>query len=233
MKSILRQILVGLTVIALTACGSSGGNGTKVEENGLTKDINNLVPEDTLEKIIGLGMPIHRGDNPPKIEGIYNVSPLILTASNIPSDPIGNRFKDLHINFYEQNNENLTIKINYQTNGNSSGNGIGSFIVGTGNQFTIFSEIDDVTNGQENVSVQIYSGTITEQGIEDYYEAIFMVDDKGDKNNVIISNGQGRVAYDSDGISEPVHSISFRSLKKINKPMKFQYTNISNSRLKN
>ena len=226
MKSVLKQILVVSMVIALTACGNGGSDSIdveesakKVEDNGLTKDINDLVPEDILEKIIALGMPIHKGAKPPKMEGIYEVSPDILIATNIPSDSIGHRFDDLHIKFYNQNNKNLTIKIDYQQDKSESGHGIGSFIVGTDNQFTIFSKIDGVNWGKKSVSVQIYSGTITEEGIEDYYNALFMIDDKGDAKNILIENGQGRVFYDSDGMSKSINSIKFKSLKRLNKPI--------------
>lgn len=232
MNNILRQILVGLAVLALTACGGSSSSNTKVQDNGLTKGINDLVPEDILEEMISLGMPIHRGGKPPKIEGIYKVRPLILLASNIASDPIGQRFADLHIDFHKQNNKKLTIKINYQSSRTSSGYGIGSFIVGQDNKFTIFSRIDDLTEGQKSISVQVYSGIITDDGIEDYYQALFMVDDKGDSKNILIDNGDGRVGYDNDGVSEKVDSLDFKLVRnQKNTLLESLYRDISSSKV--
>ena len=223
MNNILKQILIGLTVLALTACGSSGSK-KKVQDNGLTKEINDLVPEDILEEMISLGMPIHRGGKPPKMEGIYYMAPVILLASNIPSDPIGNRFDDYLIKFYGQDNQKLTIQTKYKSvSASNTGHGGGSFIVGTDNKFTIFSKVDDITRGHQSVVVDVWSGTITNNGIEDLYLAVFVIDNKGG-GGVVIGNGQGRVVYDSDGVSEKKDNIDFKILKsQDNKLLKPKY----------
>jgi len=230
MNNILRQIIIGLAVLALTACGGSGGDGAKIEENGLTKDINHLVPKEILEKMISLGMPINKGGTPPKMEGIYQIKPFILQASNVPGDAAGDRFTYQHVEFYKQNNKKLTIKINFQSSGDESGHGIGSFIVGTDNKFTIFSRIDGILEGEKFVSVDVYSGIITDSGIADYHMGTFMIDDKGDPKNIMLNNGQGRIAYDADGISEKIDNLNF---KRINNPegvlSETQYPNLMSS----
>ena len=230
MNNILRQIIIGLAVLALTACGGSGGGSTKVEKNGLTKDINHLVPKEILEKMISLGMPIHKGGTPPKIEGIYQIKPFILQSSNVPGDAAGDGFADMHVEFYKQNNKKLTIKINYNELGDQSGHGIGSFIVGTDNKFTVFTKVDGILEGEKFVSVDVYSGIITDNGIADYHHGTFMIDNKGDPKHIMLDNGMGRVAYDADGISEKIDNLNF---KRINNPegalSETQYPNLMSS----
>lgn len=186
----------------------TGENHAQIEENGLTKDINALVSEDILKTIMDLGMPIYKGDKPPEVEGIYKASPFVLKASNRLNDTVGYKFSDKYIRCYNQNSSALTIKIDYR-NGPESGNVLNGFIVGKGDQFTIFTKINGDYGGQKFISIQIFSGTIAEKGIKDFHEANFMIDDKGDSEDVLIENGQGRIVHDSDGMSETVDREEF------------------------
>ena len=187
-------------------------NQVTVEANGLTESINNLVPEYIIEEMKSLGMPIYTGDSPPKdLENIYLASPFILKGSNISTDVIGFKFADYYLKLYNQNNDFLTIKVDYK-NGNENGKGIGSFIVGNFSSFSIFSEINTIKNGETAKTVFIYSGTITDDGIENLHIAGFMIDNNG-YSPPFIKNGDGRVIYDSSGLSETVNSFKFSKVK--------------------
>ena len=59
---------------------------SKVQANGLTVDINKLIPDTTLTKIKNLGMPINTGATPPNITNMYLASPFILKNSNVAND---------------------------------------------------------------------------------------------------------------------------------------------------
>lgn len=174
----------------------------ELDENGLTKDITDLVPQEILDEIIANGLPIYGGGNPPNIEGSFFVSPLILLDSNRPDDSPGDLFSDTELNFAEQNNQNLAVMVDF-ISGDQVGTGIGSFIVGEGCQFSVFVEVL-VTNlsGAEAQTVKVISGCLDENGISDLFTAIFMIDDNGDPNNEFIENGEGRVFHDEDGFSE-------------------------------
>ncbi len=150
-------------------------NQVTVEANGLTESINNLVPEYIIEEMKSLGMPIYTGDSPPKnLDNSYLATPLILKGSNISKDIIGYKFPDLYLKLHNQDNNLLTIKIDY-LNGNSTGKGIGSFIVGKFSSFSIFSEIITIYKGKTSSQIFVYSGTIAEDGIENLHVAGFMV----------------------------------------------------------
>lgn len=190
--------VIALIGITATSCKK---DDKKVESNGLTKDINDLVPESVLKQIDSLGMVIHKGGNPPTITGTYFASPFVLKNSNISYDQIGYTFADYSVTFYDQDNENLEVKVNY-VNGPETGNGIGGFIVGEDDEFTVFAEMNAAANGDSATMVHVISGKMVQEGIKDLYFANFMIDNRGNPNGYWIENGQGRIVYDSDGMSE-------------------------------
>ncbi|MBL7816115.1 MAG: hypothetical protein JNL70_13945 [Saprospiraceae bacterium] len=178
----------------------------EIQANGLSRAINDLVPSDILQTIIDLGMPINKGGKPPLIEGNkYKSSPMILLSTNVPGESTGGQYNDYIVTFSQQNSTDLTIKIDF-VSGTEKGTGLGSFMAGTGNDFTIFSQIDvESTNqvaGVKAKTVVIMSGTWTPTGIKNFHTALFMLDDKGDPNDVWLENGEGRIFYDKDGFSE-------------------------------
>lgn len=212
MKKVSSLLLVGLfsTILLTIGCKKEESAG-KIQENGLTKEINDFIPEAILNEMKGLGMPINTGGNPPSIEKIYHASPFILKASNRESDVIGMSFADYNVKFYEQNNEQLTIKSDYK-NGGEEGSGIGGFIVGENNQFTVFSEVNSQYLGESAKLTHVISGKLTEEGIENLYFANFMLDNNGNPNGIWIEDGEGRVIYDSDGMSETIPSLKSASI---------------------
>lgn len=174
----------------------------KVDENGLTKEINNIIPDDILTTMLGMGMPINGGNKPPELIGTYFVSPFVLDSSNVPDEVAGKLFADFVVTFYDFNPRKLTVKIDYD-NGPETGTGVGSYIVGEDNQFSVFCEIKAtqlVVFKAE--ATMIFTGTLTDNGIENFWYANFMVDNHGDEDGLWLENGQGRIIYDSDGFSE-------------------------------
>jgi hypothetical protein len=181
---------------------------TTLDEDGITDDINKIVPKEIQKKMTDIGLPIYGGGNPPtNVTGTYKVSPLILKKSNFSDGySVGYKFNDVYITFSEQNNDDLTIKFQISEDNGITGEGTGAYIVGEGNKFTIFVEVKSYEeNGKYRATTaQIYSGTMTSTGIKDLYNALVMVDDNGNPN--LIKDGQGRLFYDSDGLSERVSS---------------------------
>lgn len=216
MKTYLIKTILFVLLILFVGCTEdeeeTNTNKVTVEANGLTESINNLVPEYIIEEMKSLGMPIYTGDSPPKnLENIYLASPFILKGSNISTDVIGSKFPDLYLKLHNQNNNLLTIKVDYK-NGSEIGNGIGSFIVGKFSSFSIFSEVNTINDGKTAKTVFVYSGTIAEDGIESLSIAGFMIDNNG-YSPPFIKNGDGRVFYDSSGFSEIVNSFKTSKIK--------------------
>lgn len=194
--------LILLLFALFSSCEQEEEMTPRLDENGLTRDITDLVPQYILDEMERLGMPINSGGNPPNIEDTYFATPFILENSNRPGENPGLRFADYKVTFSGQDNSALTIMVDYQ-NGPESGTGLGSFIVGNDCKFSVFVELNSIHSGGSNAkSIQVISGNLVNNGIEDFYVANFMVDDFGDPQNVWIENGEGRIIADQDRFSE-------------------------------
>ena len=207
----MRKSLIALCIVfASFACILSSCDETLV----LSKEIKNIVPDSTLTKITDLGMPINKGKKPTSLENYYKASPFILKESNIAADVIGRSFSDYNFHLYDQDNDNLSIKLDY-SNGGEEGTGLGGFISGNGNDFSVFIKVHSTYQGYEADIIHIISGTMSPEGIKDMYFANFMLDNKGNAGKVWIENEQGRVIYDSDGLSPIVTSLQAKVLDKV------------------
>jgi len=178
-----------------------------VNEKGLTEDIRNIIPDEYIETLKDFGFQVNGGNTPPNVEGCYLAGVLELVAKNFSA---GVAFqKDMYLTFYEQNNENLTVKINYNlwsdhgTLGTSTVDvkGLGSFIVGTGNKFTIFAESIRTDGNSTAKTVETFSGEITANGIEDYQWAVIMIDNGDGNDGKWIGNGQAYIKIARDGLA--------------------------------
>ncbi len=188
-------------IFALFVYGCKDDVSNLVNEDGLTKEIVNLVPDSILTEMKSMGMPIYGGKNPPNIENSYIASPFVLKASNRESDEIGHTYSDYYVKFHNQDNKNLKIKMDYQ-NGREKGTGMGSYIVGEGSKFSVFIEVNATENEDSKAKlVHVVSGEWTSDGIKNLYFANFMLDNYGNTSGYWIENGDGRVIYDSDSFS--------------------------------
>ncbi len=62
--------------------------------------------------------------------------------------------------------------------------------------------------------LQIISGTLTSEGIKDFYFLNYMIDNYGNEGGYWIENGEGRVIYDSDGISPVTDNFKSTQIKE-------------------
>ncbi|MCL2129282.1 MAG: hypothetical protein FWH35_02900 [Treponema sp.] len=202
MKNWKKYFLVCLVILLIIFIACKPGANDDNNDDGLTKEIHNIIPDDILEAFKELGIEINGGKNPPNIEGTFLVSPLLLIESNF-SDSLspGYRFDDNQITFSKQDNANLTVVLDY-INGPQIGSGLGSFITGSGNKFSVFTEISGTLYGSPYKSVEICSGEITSSGIANYYWA-FMITEEAPST---VKRGQGRLGNDGDGFSERLSS---------------------------
>ncbi|GHT32008.1 hypothetical protein AGMMS49574_14750 [Bacteroidia bacterium] len=186
-------------ILALASCDNELPS---VDKKGITKDIHNIIPGEYIETLEELGLEIHGGNKPPLIEGTYHASPLYLVNKNF-SGPIAEQ-DNMYVSFYDQNNTKLTVKMDYtmwSSNGDMGANGLGAFIVGEGNKFTVFVEAERTERSYTAKTVEVFSGEITADGIKNYQWAVIMVDDRGDPLNHWIENGQAYVKKDGNDLA--------------------------------
>ena len=193
-------MLAGLFMIP--SCGDYGDYGD-YGGGGLSDDIQTIVSDDILTIVKNLGMPIYEGKKPTTLNGVFFVSPFILKNSNISQDTPGSQFADYTVTFRNQDNSTLTVKVDY-SGGGETGTGMTSFISGSGNNFSVFTEVISSISGYQAKMVNIFSGTMSATGIQNFHYANVMIDNYGNPGNVWIKNGESRVIYDSDGNSPKI-----------------------------
>ena len=174
---------------------------------GLTEDIQNLIPLEILEAIEDLGIQINEGRNPPNIVGTYLVSTLQLVR-NTTGGPIANQWNK-YVTFSNQDNTTLTINVAYtmqtdQGHGPMNSEGPGSFIVGEGNKFTVVVDGTREQGGFTATTVEIFSGEISADGIINYYWAVMMINNSGNPLGIWIQNGTGYSRRDGSGFSRRI-----------------------------
>ncbi len=201
-----------LLVIAFVLVGcSSDDDNSNQEQEGTIADIKNWANPEVIDAIKDLGYTIHEGDNPPNIEGEFQISPRILEATNVQGDwPIGTTFNRINMTLSNQDNSTLTVNFAGQelaSNGTLTNTLVvdnfleNSYITGSGNLFTAFFKVNEDNNGIAAQLLYAFSGEITENGISNIRNALFMLDNFG---NIppFIENNTGRVFKDSDGMAD-------------------------------
>lgn len=207
MNSILKFSLAIFLLTQFSSCYVDRENIVPdLNEWGLTGDISNIVTDEIVENMIDLGMPIFGGDTPPDFrDESYFISPLILIASTRSQDEIGKKFADNELVLSGYDPDEMTINVNMKTS-STEAIGAGSFLVGEGNNFSIFTALYsyDSEDGSKATSVRVISGQISQTGITDLHLSLFLTDDFGDENDDLIEIGDGRIFYDSDGFSPAI-----------------------------
>ena len=170
--------------------------------------LEDVLPEE-FRVLIEPYMPIHKGTNPPNVEGVYLNSPAVLVYSSDGGYDPGKVFADNYLRFQNQDMKNNTI--DYEAKEVSKGStlstesGPGAFISGTGNDFTIFFNTTGIIYEDEyNVSYKealLISGTLSDSGIRDFYSGFVMVEKSSDPKEYLIDIGTYRVFKDRDGLA--------------------------------
>lgn len=174
------------------------------DEAGFSQEIKNFVPQTVLDSLRKWGLKINAGKKPPVIEGIYNITPNICSFDNSGFNRAGNKFADYRLRFREQNNETLTISLDYKAlNAADSAIGVGSFIAGNDNYFTVFVNASGVQEGISYKQIGFYSGRKTANGIEGLQHGFYFTEKGPDPDNKLVKPGTSRIFNDDDDLSEP------------------------------
>lgn len=202
MKKIL---ILALMAFAFAACSSDDKQTTKEELHD--ELYNKLVTPEMEIGLKNLGVRIYKGINPPRIEGFYT-SGVFCIESTLPGDVYkGTRFLDTRFHLSNQNDLTIsveTMQIDQSNNTfQSRSNSEGTFISGSGDNFSIFHESETKpVDGHNTISLQVYSGTVVRDangaitGIRDFKIALLMKDNNGWEDKM--PNGAGRVFVDPE-----------------------------------
>lgn len=172
---------------------------------GSPEDIETIVTPEILDSLEQY-MPIYRGTTPPYVEGAYLYEPEAVYCQDYATGggfAPGTICASEIIRLYNQNDAALTLDFSSKSvNGNSSSEGTGSFISGYDNHFTVYFNTEGVSSGIYTRMAEVYSGTITENGISEFYHAFVMVEKGDDPNHKLMGEGVFRLFRDTDGIAK-------------------------------
>lgn len=172
-------------------------------------EIEDVVPEDLVEKM-SKKITIHRGSNPPTVEGCYYIDPFETVYCEDEGNggyEAGHIVQSHIIRFSNQDKVNHTLDFEGRSSsGSTSSVGTGAFISGNGNNFSVFFSTigENYTEKGQTVTTKealIISGTKASTGIKNLQYAFVMIEKSGDTYDEIMKEGVYRVFKDSDGLS--------------------------------
>ena len=196
----MKKTILLFTMLALVFSCSSDDDSLEDAGNqfdGSLESVEDFFTPDLVNALVDLGFIINTGGNPPNLEGVFYASPLVLQASSVPNDIIGQTFNPYTMTFSNQNLETLMVDFFGDQNVQVD-EGFGSFVSGNGNAFSVYLKTTTTIGNFDAESAIALSGVMTQDGIEDFQVAFLMLDDNGDPEGVYIENNTGRLLYDSD-----------------------------------
>lgn len=199
LRLVARPWLAVLGLAALIGCGDEAPEPTT--STGLPDAVQQILSEEDVARLEALGLTIHRGSTPPNVEGRFLMDTVTLVASSF-EDPFqpGHRFVNGTYEFSEQMGPDLIVRRDEE--GLSMGDGTGGFISGADGSFSVYAALDSVSRGVMNRTVEIYSGRLGSDGIEEMQVALYMVSKEGDDNDaILIPEGTGRLIEEQDGLA--------------------------------
>jgi hypothetical protein len=194
-------LIVGV-VLQFAAC-SKNKDINPSDEEILSKKIEDIIPQKYVDSLTKLGFTINKGTTPPNIVGAYLFKPFTIKSSNIPNDPYqpGYVLNDGVVKLYEQSTNDFSIKMLGKNFIGAADTSIVTAISGSGNKFTVYGKVKAYRNGGYNFYAFLMSGEKDGNNIKKGIAGIMNIDDSHTGPNTI-AEGQGRVAFDGDYISE-------------------------------
>ena len=175
---------------------NSGGVGYGEQVRFTTKSIS---PE--IWAILAARMPIYTGDTPPDIEGAFFVNPFELVYSSGGGYEPGDIFGDANIRFTKSGDCNNTYLYD-EKQGSSTKNSNDVYLDGDGNNFVAYYTVTGLTHDISVKQAVVISGTITPNGIQNFYYAFYMVEKGPDPNDELVDVGTYRIFKDGNGMAD-------------------------------
>jgi len=204
MKNLL-VLLCLLSAVTIVSCSKSDKVNPTPEEI-LNKKISDILPQQYIDTLSKLGLTVNQGTTPPNVEGAFHIAPLILKKSNIKTDYPGQSFHDASVKFFEQSTKDFGIKLVGKYFLNAADTSITTAISGSGNNFTVYGKVKSVSADKTKFAYFgiLLSGTKDGTNLKNVTYGIINIDNSHG-TGVFINEGQGRVAYDKDLVSESIN----------------------------
>ncbi len=163
--------------------------------------VNELLTSEDVEALRAVGMQVYTGDTPPWIEGDYLLDTLTISYDDV-SGAIGAPIIETYLGFHDQDNDDGTLDTSLH-DAISDGTGLGGFVSGEGDCFTVWVRFDGHNFPDDCVyqMAQLFSGCVDDAGIEDLQFGYVLVDRSGPCQDTVPIDHR-RVMDEVDGLAE-------------------------------
>jgi hypothetical protein len=200
------KILQMILVIGLLSCSEEGEFDEPIKEDPTEQRIKEIIAENHQTLLKDMGMKTNAGETPPNVVGIYEISPNTLQATNQSSgNPVGHVFPAARIQFSDQTG-NRDIKINAVNLIGATLTSQSGFIVGTGNNFTIYARATASSGSNSAVFNLIISGTKDGNNLRNLIVSYVNINN-ANGGNQFISEGEAQIIYDAGSNSQAVSTL--------------------------
>ena len=181
------------------------------------------IPEEYINKM-GQHMPIFNGNNPPNIEGTYELSPNIAVFFEDKPNNTGHEYTGLVNKFQNQDMQKNTLDYaEHDKSHTTETSSKGAAVIGDGANFTCFFISEGSSNGISVKLATLISGTKTNNGIKNMYYGFILLDKGDDPDSTLMKKGVFRVFKDGDGTSNTTTWANGSYLEMEEEPLQLPY----------
>ncbi len=168
MKKVLFSLAILTAFSLFFSCSDSGGDDDSVSPEQAVEE---MLTDEQVQRLEDLGMPIYEGKNPPNFTGYYNTNDLDCIGDTTELYP-----QDLNYYWYFHDQSGNSLKLDYYNDYGDEATARGAFIFGEGNDFTVYMETEGKYEeyGITYTTVNLYSGTLTSSGIQNFTMGFIM-----------------------------------------------------------
>lgn len=204
--SVLLISLLSLTV----ACGDDS-SGSQYERPAATQDI---ISDAELQRAMDEGFELYEGTNPPSLSGVYEtVSEELGYHDN--EVRTGQSICDYRWYFEQSVDTDFDYSITREyTSCDGNAQGMGSYISGEGNCFSMYARTEGQFEGCETEAANVISGCLEEDGIHDFQRLLIATNERTSEecqavldDDRMSDTGEMGIYVETDGLAERVGDI--------------------------
>lgn len=167
---------------------------------GVPDAVDDFLPPADFAALEAIGLTIHRGEDPPFVEGLYLMDTLTVTFDEVDA-AVGTVVMPVTTGFTNQRPDGALDST--QDDDISDATGSGAFLSGTGDCFSAYIDFRGFVESDDcHYSMpQILSGCLGDEGIEDLVIGYVMAETNG-ACNMTVPRGHRRILEEDDGLAE-------------------------------
>ncbi|MBI2593475.1 hypothetical protein HYW44_02425 [Candidatus Daviesbacteria bacterium] len=184
---------------------------TQEQTKELIRDVPNPVNEflssNDVKEYEKVGMKIYTGNNPPNIEGLYKSDSLVVFYDKPFENaaPVGTEVSSYNHEFIDQKPDGTIKVLRKSTSGADVAAGIGGFISGDNNCFSIFVDVKDQGDQCITSEATIYSACKVEEGLGQLQAGFIVKENEGSGCGKTVPVGHIRIITEDDGLAERIN----------------------------